>query len=291
MIATDPATRIDFASLKSGGIIMQREDDFFAIRLKLIGGSISAMQLRRIADIVEKHGRGEVRLTARQGIEIPWIRFEDIESVRKELAEDGLALGPCGPRFRTVTACPGLPICRKALADSQRFAWMIDSRFSGQVLPHKFKATVSACPNACSRPFESDIGFCAAAEPQLEKEACIGCGLCLEICKEKALTLEGSLPMLNCDRCITCGDCIDCCPTGAWRAKKSGYAVYAGGRMGRHPALGKKIADYVDEEEGLNLIQRCLEFYLRYGNKRERLGDAIMRTGMDEFVAFVLQEG
>ena len=57
MISTDPATSIDFASLKSGGIIMQRDDDFFAIRLKLIGGTISALQLRRIADIVEKHGR------------------------------------------------------------------------------------------------------------------------------------------------------------------------------------------------------------------------------------------
>jgi dissimilatory sulfite reductase (desulfoviridin) alpha/beta subunit len=291
MIATDPATSIDSASLKSGGIIMQRDDGFFAIRLKLIGGALSAMQLRRIAGIAEKHGRGEVRLTARQGIEIPWIRFDDIESVRKELAEDGLDLGPCGPRFRTVTACPGLPICRKALVDSQRFARMIDSRFSGKLLPHKFKATVSACPNACSRPFESDIGFCAAAEPQLEKEACIGCGLCLDICKEKALTLQGLLPMLNGDRCISCADCIDCCPAGAWKAEKSGYSVYAGGRMGRYPMLGKKIADFVDEEMSLYLIQRCLEFYLQYGNKRERLGDLIIRTGMDKFMAFVLQEG
>ncbi len=33
MTASDPVPHIDYAALKSGGIIMQRDDDFFAIRL------------------------------------------------------------------------------------------------------------------------------------------------------------------------------------------------------------------------------------------------------------------
>jgi len=119
---TAPTPSIDYAALKSGGIIMQKDDDFFAIRLRLPGGRISADLLPRIAGVAQKYGKGEVRLTARQGIEIPWVRFGDIEAARKELASTGLALGPCGPRFRTVTACPGLPVCRRALADSQSFA-------------------------------------------------------------------------------------------------------------------------------------------------------------------------
>jgi len=56
--------------------------------------------------VARKYGRREVFLTARQGIEIPRVRFCDIEAARKELAEAGLALGPCGPHFRTVSACP-----------------------------------------------------------------------------------------------------------------------------------------------------------------------------------------
>lgn len=291
MTASDPSDRVDYASLKSGGIIMQRDDDFFAIRLKLPGGIISADKLARISEVAQRYGQGNVRLTARQGIEIPWIKFEKIEAARKELAVAGLELGPCGARVRTVTACPGLPICRKALEDSQRFARMIDSRFSGLSLPHKFKATVSACPNACSGPLESDIGFCAATKPQLEKKACIGCGLCLDICKEKALILEDGFPMLKKDRCIFCADCIDCCPTGAWKSERSGYTVYAGGRIGRHPILGKKIAEFVDEETGLNLIQRCLEFYRQHGKRGERFGDLITSIGFDRFSGFVFQEG
>ncbi|WP_334101971.1 hypothetical protein [Methanothrix soehngenii] len=291
MTTPDSSSRIDYASLKSGGIIMQREDEFFAIRLNLTGGTISADKLPRIAEVAQRYGRGEVRLTARQGIEIPWIKFEYIEAARKSLAEASLALGPCGARFRAVTACPGLPICKKALADSQRFARMIDSRFSGLDLPDKFKATVSACPNACSRPFESDIGFCAMAEPQLERDDCNGCSLCLDICREEALTLEDGRPVLKGDRCIYCADCIDCCPTSAWKAEKSGYLVYAGGRMGRRPMLGKKIADFVDEEQGMKVIHRCLDFYRQYGNRRERFGDVIIRAGMDEFLDFVMKEG
>jgi dissimilatory sulfite reductase (desulfoviridin) alpha/beta subunit len=118
MTVPDPAPKIDYAALKSGGIIMQKDDDFFAIRLRLPGGYVSADLLPKIAQVAQKYGRGEVRLTARQGIEIPWIKFGEIEAARAELADVGLALGPCGPRFRTVTACPGLPVCRRALTDS-----------------------------------------------------------------------------------------------------------------------------------------------------------------------------
>ncbi|MFA4904839.1 MAG: 4Fe-4S dicluster domain-containing protein [Desulfobaccales bacterium] len=287
---TAPTPSIDYAALKSGGIIMQKDEDFYAIRLRLPGGSILADLLPKIAQVAKRYGRGEVRLTARQGIEIPWIKFKEIEAARKELAGAGLTLGPCGPRFRTVTACPGLPVCRRALADSQSFARQIDWKFGGLQLPHKFKATVSACPNACSRPMENEIGFCGNAEPKLEEDACMGCGLCVDICREKALVLQDGKPQLDETRCVLCADCLQSCPTDAWKTKRMGYAVYVGGKNGRHPTQGKKIADFVDEEQGMRIIERCLDFYLQHGNKRERLGEMIRRVGMDEFKAAVLPQ-
>ncbi len=286
---TAPTTSIDYAALKSGGIIMQKDEDFYALRLRLPGGCILADLLPKIAQVAKRYGRGEIRLTVRQGIEIPWIKFKEIEAARKELAGAGLALGPCGQRFRTVTACPGLPVCRRALADSQSFALQIDRKFGGLQLPHKFKATVSACPNACSRPLENEIGFCAAVQPYMEEDACMGCGLCVDICREKALFLQNGKPQLDETRCISCADCMQSCPTDAWKTNRMGYAVYVGGKNGRHPMLGEKIADFVDEEQGMRIIERCLDFYLQYGNKRERLGETIRRVGMDEFKAAVLQ--
>jgi anaerobic sulfite reductase subunit C len=166
----------------------------------------------------------------------------------------------------------------------------IDQEFGGLQLPHKFKATVSACPNGCSKPLENELGFCSTAQPRLDADACMGCGLCADICREKALVMRDEKPVLDVSRCILCGDCIQSCPTDAWKAEQKGYSVFIGGKMGRHPRLGEKIADFVDEERGMTIIQRCLDFYQQRGNKRERLGDLIRRVGIDEFKAAFLQE-
>ncbi len=288
MTDANPAPCIDYAALKSGGIIMQRDDDLYAIRLRLPGGCISADKLPKIVGVAKKYGRGQVRLTARQGIEIPWIRFKEIEAARRELAEAGLTLGPCGPRFRTVTACPGLPICRLALVDCQSMALKIDQKFSGQLLPHKFKATVSGCPNGCSKPLENEIGLCGVVLPRLEGDNCTGCSLCIDICKEKALQLQDGKPVLDLRRCVQCGDCIQSCPTDAWKVERRGYAVHAGGRMGRHPRLGEKIADFVNEEHAMEIIGRSLDFYKINGHKRERFCDLIHRIGVERFKAAIL---
>jgi anaerobic sulfite reductase subunit C len=288
MTDSNSALRIDYTALKSGGIIMQKDDDFFAIRLRLPGGCVFADQLPIIAAVAKKYGRGLVRLTARQGMEIPWIKFKEVEAARRELAEAGLTLGPCGQRFRTVTACPGLPVCRLALVDCQGLAMRIDQKFSGLPLPHKFKATVSGCPNGCSKPQENEVGLCGIVQPRLNAEDCAGCGLCIDICKEKALQLEDGKPVLDMSRCIRCGDCIQSCPTDAWKVERKGYAVFAGGSMGRHPRLGERIADFVNEEQGMEIIGRCMDFYKTYGHKRERFGDLIRRVGAERFKDAIL---
>lgn len=283
MKEAESSPRIDYAALKSGGIIMQKDDDFFAVRLRLPGGCISADQLPKIAEVAKKYGRGVVRLTARQGVEIPWVEFKKIEAARRDLADAGISLGACGPRFRAVTACPGSPVCRQGIVDSQSFALHIDQKFSGQLLPHKFKAAVSGCPNGCSRPLENEIGLCGVVQPRLDAEACIGCSLCVDICKESALSMRDGKPVLDMSRCIRCGNCIDTCLTDAWKTERKGYAVFAGGKMGRHPQLGEKIADFVSEDQGMKIIQSCLDFYIRHGNKRERFGDLMRRVGVERF--------
>jgi dissimilatory sulfite reductase (desulfoviridin) alpha/beta subunit len=281
-------TKIDYAALKAGGVIMQKDGGFFTLRLRLPGGRISASQLPTLSRIASKYGMGEIHLTTRQGVEIPWIKFEKIEEARKDLASAGLFLGACGPRFRVVTACPGSVVCKHGLVDGQSFGKKIDDRFGGTVLPHKFKAAVSGCPNACTKPLENDIGFIGMVQLELNTKDCTGCGLCVNICKEQALSLKNGKPVIDANRCARCGDCVQSCPSNSWKISRTDYSVFVGGKMGRHPQLGQKIADHVDEEHGLEIISRSLNFYKLHGNKRERFGDMLHRIGLERFRTEVL---
>ncbi|MFZ2473085.1 MAG: hypothetical protein WAW52_14240 [Methanothrix sp.] len=56
---TVPTPSIDYAALKSGGIIMQKDGDFFAIRLRLPGGCVSADLLPIIDEVARRQASSE----------------------------------------------------------------------------------------------------------------------------------------------------------------------------------------------------------------------------------------
>ena len=98
----------DYATLKKGGFMKQRQKDRFSLRLSIVGGQVSAEQLAVITEVAKQYGHGYVHLTSRQSIEIPYIKLEDVDKVKDALAEGGVAPGVCGPRVRTITACQGM---------------------------------------------------------------------------------------------------------------------------------------------------------------------------------------
>jgi len=58
-------------------------------------------------------------------------------------------------------------------------------------------------------------------------ELCKSCGLCAEVCPQKAITMDGELghankPTANIDmeKCIACGQCQNICPDCAIKIKK-----------------------------------------------------------------------
>ncbi|MEN8140566.1 MAG: nitroreductase family protein [Thermodesulfobacteriota bacterium] len=50
---------------------------------------------------------------------------------------------------------------------------------------------------------------------EINKEKCQGCGLCLPVCPDRNLELEGGLLLVRRDRCLGCGHCQAACPFGA----------------------------------------------------------------------------
>lgn len=279
---------IDLTALKTGGLIKQKEKDLFVIRLRTPVGKVSADELEKIGKIAKKYGSGMLHFTVRQGIEIQGIPFKYLQTAKDELEAEGIRIGACGPRFRVVTACPGGGICPNGLTPSQDLGLRMDDEFYGKDegldLPHKFKVTVAGCTSCCPKPQENDIGFHGQVEPEIIEDECNSCGICEVTCKEGAIVMnDDDQPVRNESKCIFCGDCIKSCPMDAWIEKRTGLAAYAGGRWGRHPELGKKVADFLTEGEATELIRKTLAFYKKEGKRGERLGVTINRVGLDYY--------
>lgn len=102
---------VDYATLKKGGFMRQKQKNNFSLRLRVVGGNLTAKQLATIAEVSDKYGEGYVHLTSRQSVEIPFIKLDDIDEVKAALAKGDTEPGVCGPRVRTITACQGAAVC------------------------------------------------------------------------------------------------------------------------------------------------------------------------------------
>ena len=77
---------VDYAALKKGGFMRQKQKNNFSLRLQVVGGNLTAENLKKIAEVAEKYGDGHVHLTSRQSVEIPFVKLDDVEEVKEELA-------------------------------------------------------------------------------------------------------------------------------------------------------------------------------------------------------------
>ena len=72
------AEKVDYAALKKGGFMRQKQKGCFSLRIAVVGGNLTAENIKTVAEVAEKYGHGYVHMTSRQGIEIPFIKVEDI---------------------------------------------------------------------------------------------------------------------------------------------------------------------------------------------------------------------
>ena len=64
------AQKVDYAALKKGGYMRQKQKGYGSLRLAVVGGNLTAENIKTVAEVAEKYGRGYVHMTSRQGIEI-----------------------------------------------------------------------------------------------------------------------------------------------------------------------------------------------------------------------------
>ena len=282
--------KLDFDLLKSGGFIKQTQKNLFTVRLRCPAGQLTSAQMRAAAGIADKFGRGEVHISVRQSVEIPYVHYQHFDAVTAALKQVDWSVASCGPRIRVPGACAGCTYNPNAVGDSNRLCLEIDQRFFGVATGHhKFKITAAGCPVDCARSRGADLGFQGEVEPRLEASLCTGCELCVNACQEKALTMAGGLPVKDDALCNYCGDCIKVCPLDAMVSARKGWLVRAGGKHGKHPLYSYEVASFVTDEQALDLVEKTMAWYKSNADGRERLGATFARVGVQKYIAEVIE--
>ncbi|NTS64215.1 nitrite/sulfite reductase [Sphingomonas sp. HHU CXW] len=134
------------------------------VSLKPIGGipgDASADQIDVMADLAERYGFDELRVTHAQNIVIPHVRIADLKLVWQALVEAGLAEANLD-LISDIIACPGLDYCSLANARSIPLAQKIAQRFADPARQRdlgELKLKISGCINACGHHHAGHIGI------------------------------------------------------------------------------------------------------------------------------------
>src|SRR5258708_4301339 len=128
---------------------------YFMLRLRVPNGFLSSHQLRAVAEIAEKHGRGVADLSVRQNIQLHWITVEAQPEIFEQLWACGLTtMASCGDDTRNITGCPLAGVDAEEICDASPLAFEAQRMLVGNPefynLPRKYKISITGCRVWCS---------------------------------------------------------------------------------------------------------------------------------------------
>lgn len=124
-------------------------------------GDASSAQMRVIADLAEKYGYDEIRISHEQNIVLPHVHKEDLFALYCALKPYDLATANIG-LISDIIACPGMDYCALATARSIPIAQQIATHFDALKIEHDIghlQVKISGCINACGHHHVGHIGI------------------------------------------------------------------------------------------------------------------------------------
>ena len=134
------------------------------ISLKPIGGipgDASDGQMELVADLAERFGYDEIRVSHEQNLVLPHLRTADLPAIYDALVNADLATDNVG-LISDIIACPGLDYCNLANARAIPVAQQISERFGDPERAReigKVGIKISGCINACGHHHVGGIGI------------------------------------------------------------------------------------------------------------------------------------
>jgi sulfite reductase (NADPH) hemoprotein beta-component len=141
-----------------------REHAIVTVSLKAHGatpGDATSAQMRVLADLAQRLGYDELRISHEQNVTLPHVHLSDLPEVYATLRDHGLATANVG-LISDIIACPGMDYCALATARSIPIAQEIATRFDELKLEHEIgplKIKISGCINACGHHHVGHIGI------------------------------------------------------------------------------------------------------------------------------------
>ncbi|MBS1301579.1 nitrite/sulfite reductase [Loktanella sp. SALINAS62] len=124
-------------------------------------GDATSDQMRALADLAERYGHDELRISHEQNVILPHVHKSDLPAVYAALRDADLATANIG-LVSDIIACPGMDYCALATARSIPIAQQIATRFDELKLEHEIgplKIKISGCINACGHHHVGHIGI------------------------------------------------------------------------------------------------------------------------------------
>lgn len=154
------------AELKKRGFLKQQEG--YTLHFCVPAGQLTSRQIKVMAEIADKYGRGQINLTARQSVKIPFIAYEDIKKVEEEIQKANLKIAVYGRSIGNITACPGSPTCKNSYIETGKLAQLLEEALAEEKLSCFVKIGIVGCKNHCLKGIKNDI--CIIGKPLYEKD-------------------------------------------------------------------------------------------------------------------------
>ncbi|WP_366658314.1 nitrite/sulfite reductase [Fodinicurvata sp. EGI_FJ10296] len=155
-----------FARWHRASVSPHRKPGYAAVTVSLkpedgAPGDATAAQIEALADLSDRFGFGELRITHQQNVVLPHVRQRDLPALYAALAESGLSTANVG-HLTDIIACPGLDFCSLANTRSIPIAQAITRRFADIDRVHGIgpvRINISGCINACGHHHVGHIGL------------------------------------------------------------------------------------------------------------------------------------
>ena len=144
------------------GVVRQRDPALRVVGCLVPVGRITGDDLIAFADLSQRYGSAELRLTMQQNIVIPNVPAQRLEALLAEPLLERYSPAP-SPFIRAMLTCTGNDYCPFALIDSKgeglKLARELERRYAVAEGVEPLRIQMSACPNACARHRSSEIGL------------------------------------------------------------------------------------------------------------------------------------